>query len=172
MLTLTFFYALLNICGMTAIGPESDRFKISTKRSEDRVEIVDSENSTTFTVYSPSGIGIATVERRTDSWPEKLILRFPFKGLERFKIVADKIKLNASISSHDGTVRIWKDDLEREPLDAKSPYWIKIKILDRNGAAIQKATPRDGVIQIELPKKLFENSPASFQIEWIDFYRN
>lgn len=172
MITLTFLSALLNICGMWATGPETDRFKISTKRAEDRIETIESKQSTTLAFHSPSGIGQATIERLTDSWPEKLILRFPFKGLEQFKIVADKIKLIGSISSHDGTIRVWKDGHESTPLDSKSAYWLKIHILDRNGAATKRIPLSDGVIQIELPKKLLEGSPANIQVEWIDFYRN
>lgn len=164
--------ALLPILGMIATVDETDRFKISTKRSEDRIEIVEGKQVATLIVHSPSGIGKATIERLDDAWPEKLLLRFPFRGLESLKISAGKLKLNASVSSHDGTVRVWKDDLEDKLLDAKSPYSLKIQILDRKGNATQKLPLHEGVIQIELPKNLLENAPATFQVEWIDFYRS
>lgn len=166
------FCALLSIWGLIVTADEPERFKISTKRSEDRIAIVESKHGTILTVHSPSGIGRATIERLTDSWPEKLVLRLPFKGLEHFKISSDKLKLNASVSSQDGTIRIWKDGMEDVPLDAKSPYWIKLQVLDSKGVLTKTLPLRDGAIQVELPKQLLESIPSTFQVEWIDFYRN
>jgi hypothetical protein len=43
-------------------------------------------------------------------------------GLESFQLTNEKVKLEASVSSQDGTGRLWKDGKEESPLDAKSPH--------------------------------------------------
>lgn len=46
------------------------------------------------------------------------------KGLESFKLWNGQTKLDASVSSHDGRMRLWKDGQEDSPLDSKGPYWM------------------------------------------------
>lgn len=94
------------------------------------------------------------------------------QGLESFTISTDNLKLEASVSSHDGTIRLWKNDEEDSLLTPKSPYWMEIKILGNDGESTKTIPLKDGVFEIQLPKNLFVGNPKSFKVEWSDFYRN
>lgn len=147
-------------------------FKITTNRSDDRVEVKSKDDKTLFIIRSTFGISNATIERTTDQWPDKNVIQLRLKGLEKFKLTTDKLKLEASISSQDGSVRLWKDGKEDSPLDSKSPYWMEIKILGSDGEPTKAIPLKDGSFEMQLPKKFFDDNPKSINVEWIDFYRN
>ena len=147
-------------------------FKIETKRTDDRVEVKSENDKVVFDVRSPVGISRATIERTTEQWPEKVLIRLRLKGLENFNVSAEKLKLEASVSSQNGDARLWKDGKEDMPLDSKSPYWMEIRILDGDGKPTKALPLKTGYIEMQLPKKLFEVNPKSIALEWIDFYRN
>ncbi len=147
-------------------------FKITTKRSNDQVEVHIKDDKGVFVIRSPFGISKAIVERSGERWPEKVLIQLKLKGLENFKLSTDKLKLEASISSHDGSVRLWKAGEEDTLLDSKSPYWMEIKALDKHGQPTKVIPLKDGCFEMQLPRKLVEENPKSFIVEWIDFYRN
>ena len=149
-----------------------ETFKITTKRSDDRIEVKSKDDKAMFVIRSPIGISNATIERITEQWPDKVVIQLRLKGLENFKVSTDKLKLEASVSSHDPSVRLWKDGKEDSPLDSKSPYWMEIGILGSDGEPTKAIPLKDGYFDMELPKKFFEVNPKSFKVEWIDFYRN
>ena len=158
------------IATMNCIADEP--FKITTKRSDDRVEVKSEDDKALFVVRSPFGISNATIERTTEQWPDMVLIQLRLKGLENFKVSTEKLKLEASVSSHDGSVRLLKNGKEDSPLNSKSPYWIEIRILDSEGASVKAIPLKDGYFESKLPKKFFEGNPMSFKMEWIDFYRN
>lgn len=147
-------------------------FKITTKRSDDRVEVKYKDDKILFIIRSTFGISNATIERTTDQWPDKNVIQLRLKGLENFKLSTGKLKIEASVSSQDGSVRLWKDGKEDSPLDSKSPYWMEIKILGRDGEPTKAIPLKDGSFEMQLPKKFFDDNPKSIKVEWIDFYRN
>ena len=61
------------------------------------------------------------------------MLRLHLKGLENIKVSNGKVTMEAAVSSQDGKVRLWKDGKEDSPLDAKSPYWMEIRIVGHDG---------------------------------------
>ena len=87
-------------------------YKITTKRNTDRVKVLAEKKQTVFIVKSPFGISNAGIERTGEKWPDSVVLRLHLKGLEGFKATNDKLTLEASVSSQDGNVRLWKDDKE------------------------------------------------------------
>lgn len=147
-------------------------FKITTKRSDDRIEVKSQDGKAVFVVRSPFGISNSTIERTTEKWPDKVVIQMRVKGLESFKLSSGNTKLEASVSSHDGNVRLWKDGKEDSPLDSKSPYWMEIKILDSDGKPTKAIPLKDGTFELQLPKKFFEDNPKLLKVEWVDFYRN
>ena len=149
-----------------------ETFKITTKRSDDRIEVKSKDDKAMFVIRSPFGISNATIERTTEQWPDKVVTRLRLKGLENFKLSTEKLKLEASVSSHDGSVRLWKGGKEDVLLDSKSPYWMEIRILDGDGELTKAIPLKDGCFEMQLPKTFFEDNPKSFKLEWIDFYRN
>jgi hypothetical protein len=161
---------------MTVIGQafadDTPAFKITTKRSEDRIVVKLSDTNVQFVVQSPAGIGSGTIERTTERWPDTVVLRLRLNGLESFKLSSDKLQLDASISSQNGDVRLWKDGKEDEPLDAKNPYWMEIRIQDAEGKPTKVFPLKGGFIEMQLPKSLLERNPKTLTLHWIDFYRN
>lgn len=147
-------------------------FKFTTKRPDDRIEVKSVDGETRFVVRSPFGISNTTIERTNKEWPEKLVIQLRLQGLENFKLSTDHTKLEASVSSHDGSVRLWRDGKEDDPLDEKSPCWMEVKILDYEGKPTRAIPVKDGSFEMQLPKKFLEGNPKSFKVEWIDFYRN
>ena len=69
-------------------------------------------------------------------------------------------------------VRLWKDGKEDAPLDAKSPYWMEIRIVGGDGKPAKEIPLKDGYFEMPLPKAFFEGNPKSITVNWIDFYRN
>ena len=128
----------------------------------------------TFSVHSPFGISHAVIERTSEKWPDAVVLRLHLKGLENFKVTNGKVKLEGSASLQDGKplVRLWKDGKEDAPLDAKSPYWMEVRILGGDGKQAKEIPLKDGYFEMPLPKALFEGNPKSITVNWIDFYRN
>ncbi|XZE20677.1 hypothetical protein SH449x_000559 [Pirellulaceae bacterium SH449] len=170
MKTLIFETVIALVAIVAHIGDEP--FKITTKRSDDRVEVKSGKDKTLFVVRSPSGISQATIERTTEHWPDKLAVQLRLNGLENVKLSTDQLTLEASVSSHDGSVRLWKDGKEDSPLDSRNPYWMVVTILDSEGKPTKAIPLKDGTFEIQLPKKFFEGNPQSIKVEWIDFYRN
>lgn len=162
----------LAVAVTTAAADDSPLFKITTKRDNDRVEVKAEKDKVVFSVHSPFGISNAAIERADDKWPDAVVLHLHLKGLENFRATNDKVKLEASVSSQDGKVRLWKDGKEDSPLDAKSPYWMEIRMFGGDGKPAKLIPLKDGYIEMQLPKAFFEGNPKSITVNWIDFYRN
>jgi hypothetical protein len=151
---------------------DASSFKITTKRSDDRVDVKTKDDKTFIVIRSPFGISNAIIERTTEQWPDKVVIQLRLQGLENVKLSTDQLKIEASVSSQNGDVRLWRDGREDSPLDSNSFYWMDFKILDSDGEPTKALPLKDGCIEMQLPKRFFEGNPKSFKVEWIDFYRN
>ena len=149
-------------------------FKVTTKRADDRVDVKAEKGKATVSVQSPFGISHAVIERAGETWPDAVVLRLHLKGLENFKVTNGKVKLEGSASLQDGKplVRLWKDGKEDAPLDAKSPYWMEVRIVGDDGKPAKEIPLKGGYFELPLPGVLFEGNPKSITVSWIDFYRN
>jgi len=158
----------------TAVGGDGDKpmFKVTSKKSDDAVEVRADKDKTVYVIKSPSGISQTFIERTDEKWPEKMLFRLNLKGLESFRITNDKVKLEASVSSQNGTVRLWKDGKENVLLDDKSPHWMEIRLICSDGKAVKEIPLKDGYFEMQLPQAFFEGNPKSITLNWIDFYRN
>ena len=159
---------------MTAAADDTPPFKITTKRDNDRVNVKSEKGKVVFSVHSPFGISNAVIERTGEKWPDAVVLRLHLKGLENFKVTTDKVKLEGSASVQEGKplMRLWKDGKEDSPLDAKSPYWMEIRMIGGDGKPAKAIPLKDGYFEMQLPKAIFEGNPKSITVNWIDFYRN
>jgi hypothetical protein len=141
---------VLAISGIAlADNPPKDqpaKFKITTRRKGDSVEVRTDKDKTLFTVKSPFGIGQAIIERQEASWPRAVVLRLHLKGLSRFTASTGKITIDAAVSSQEGKlkVRIWKDGKEDTPLDQKNPFWTDIRIVGGDGKPARELPLKDG----------------------------
>jgi hypothetical protein len=150
------------------------KFKVTTKRKDDAVEVQADKDKTVFDVKSPFGISQAVIEREGARWPDVVALRLHLKGLERFRASNGKGTLDVAVSIHEGKgkVRLWKDGKEDAPLDEKSPLWTTIRIVGGDGKPAQELPLKDGYFEVVLPRAFFEGSPKAITLNWIDFYRN
>src|SRR5581483_9280989 len=123
--------ALLLVMGLLPVRAWADdgaapaKFKITTKRKDDAVEVRADKDKTLFVVQSPFGISQAVIERESEKWPKAVALRLHSMGLESFRACNGKIRVDAAVSILEGKtqVRIWRDGKEDVPLDEKSPLW-------------------------------------------------
>lgn len=171
---------VLIVLAMAAVTPPSTAgdsirpFKITTKRDNDRVEVKVERDKVFFSVHSPFGISHAAIEQAGETWPDAVVLQLHLHGLEHFKVTNGKVTLEGSASLQDGKplVRLWKDGKEDAPLDAKSPYWIEVRIIDGDGKPAKEIPLKVGYFEMVLPRALFEGNPKTITVNWIDFYRN
>jgi hypothetical protein len=170
---------LLAVSGIALAGdgdvPQDQpaRFKVTTKRKDDSVEVKAEKDKAAFAVKSPFGISEAVIERQGDTWPQAVVLRLHLKGLENFRAGNGKVTLHAVAGIRDGKpdVRLWKDGKEDAPLDENSPYWMAIRIVSGDGKPARELPLKDGYFEMALPKAFFEGNPKSVTLTWIDFYR-
>ena len=164
-----FIVAFLSV-GCAGAADESS-FKIITKRDDDKIEVTVRDDKAVIAIRSPFGISQAVIERRDDTWPDTLSMRLHLKGLEGLKISNGRITLEAAMSTQDSTVRLWENGKEDSPLDFRSPYWMEIHLIDKDGKPTNGIPLDDGSIEMQLPSPLLEGNPQSITINWIDFYR-
>jgi hypothetical protein len=174
------FAVLLAVSGVTLAGngdaphDRPAKFKITTKRKDDAVEVRADKGKTVFDVKSPFGISQAVIERQGKNWPKAVVLRLRLKGLSRFWASNGKATLGAAVSMQEGKkqVRLWEDGKEDAPLDEKSPLWAVIRIVGGDGKPAKALPLKGGYFEITLPRAFFEGNPRSVTLTWIDFYRN
>jgi hypothetical protein len=154
-------------------GDQPPRFKVTTRRQDDRVAVRGNKDKTVFVVKSPFGISRAVVERQEGKWPAVVVLRLHVKGLSHFRASNGKVTVHAAASAREGEtqVRVWEDGKEDAPLDAKSPLWTGIRIVGGDGRPAKELPLRAGYFEIALPGALFEGNPKSVTLDWVDFYR-
>jgi hypothetical protein len=149
------------------------KFKITTRRKDDSVEVKTEKGKTLFIIKSPFGISQAVIEREGEKWPDAVVLRLHLKGLESFRASNGKVKLDAAVGMQEAKVkvRLWKDGKQDAPLDEKGPLWADIRILGGDGKPAKELPLKDGYFEMALPRAFFEGNPKSLTLDWIDFYR-
>ncbi len=156
--------------------------KATATRSEDRLEVKSEGCKAIVVIHSVRGIGDATIERTTEQWPDEVVIQLRLRGLESLRVSTDELKLEASVATHNGTVRLWKDEVEDAPLEPTSPYWMEIRNLNGSRkpttALTHQPLPNHGIpnkergFEMRLPKKIFESNPRLIRLAWIDFFRD
>jgi len=146
--------------------------KIVTKKGDDAVAVKREGEKVILAVTSRSGIGKATITPAA-KWPKMAVLRLHLRGLESLRISDGQTTLEASVSSHgDGAVRLnLRDGNNEKPVDAKSPYWTEVRILDAQGKPVKKLPLQDGCFELQIPSALLPGEGKTLELFWIDFYR-
>jgi hypothetical protein len=165
---------VLALAVTAAAAGDTPPFKITTKQADDRVGMKVEKDKVIVWVQYPFGISQALIDRKDEKWPDAVVLRLHLKGLENFKVTKGKVKLEGSASLQDGKplVRLWKDGKEDEPLEARSPHWIDVRIVGGDGQPAKEIPLKGGYFELSLPRALFEGDPKAVTVSWIDFYRN
>ena len=165
---------LLLIAAEIAAFESSAPLTIKTKKETDQVEIQVHESRVVISIVSPSGISQASIKRTGDKWPESLWLRLHLTGLERLQVSNSKLKLSAAVSQVQGKIQIrnWCDDKEEQTLNDRSPFWLDVRMIGREGKPAANLPLKNGYFELLPPKGFFAENPESIQIDWIDFYRS
>jgi hypothetical protein len=150
----------------------STAFDIKTKKPADRIKVKIEGDSAMLDIFSPSGIGGATITLTQGQWPKTVVLRLRLRGLESFNVSNGKIKLSVSVLSHSGnTKRLYLSEEGKDGNDGEWEPGREIKVLDAAGKPVKGLPDKGGYFEIALPKALLENQPKSLELGWIDFYR-
>ena len=165
---------LLPVLARADDGAAPAKFKVTTKRKDDTVEVRADKDKALFIIKSPSGISQAVIERQGEKWPGAVALRLHLKGLESFRASNGKATVGAAVGIEEGKakVRLWKGGKEGAPLDEKSPLWTDIRIVGGDGKPAKTLPLKGGYFEVALPQAFFEGNPKSVTVNWIDFYRN
>ncbi len=147
-------------------------FNITTQHRDDKVEVQEQPNQVTFFVHSPFGISRTKIKRTGAAWPQNVTVRLYLKGLESLKLQADPVRLEAAVSSHDGSMRQWLAGHEEMPLTQEHRYWMPIRMVDRDGKTTTSLPLKDGWFEFKLTHAMLEGNPETIILQWIDFYRN
>ena len=71
-------------------APEVPAFDITTRKSADQIKVAVENDTATFDVTSPSGIGGATIALTKGNWPKSVVVRLHLHGLESFAVLQRK----------------------------------------------------------------------------------
>jgi hypothetical protein len=102
-----------------------------------------------------------------------VVVRLHLRGLEHLQISTGKRTLHAVVGIRDKQleVRLWKDQDEDHPLSRTDPFWVNIRIRNKDGSPAQQLPLQDGYFEMELPGALLADNPRTLTLHWIDFYR-
>jgi hypothetical protein len=157
-----------------APGNPDAKFRITTRRKDDGVEVRADKDKTVFAVKSPFGISQAVIERQEDTLPKAVVLRLHLKGLSSFRASNGKVTPGASVSIGDGKTQVcmWKDGKGDAPPDERSPPWTDIRIVGGDGKPAKELPLKDGYFEMTLPRAFSEGNPKAVPLNWTEFYRN
>src|SRR5437870_7280643 len=156
--------AFLAIGGVALAGDgdapkvQPSRFKITTRKADDAVEVRADKDKTVFAVKSPFGISQAVIERMEGGWPKVVVLRLHLNGLSSFRASNGTVRVDAAVSIAEGKTqtRLWKDGKEDVPLGEKSPLWMTVRIVGGDGKPAKELPLKGGYVEMALPRAFFE----------------
>jgi hypothetical protein len=160
--------ALLASCAVVADRSEAPAFAVTAAEPQDAVTIVSDGEAGLIEVESPSGIGSARVELVSGGWPARMIARLHLKGLEEFRLLyADTVvAASAASGSASGGQRILSSGTE-QPIGPGHPLWLEIRIV-----AEKREIPLEGgYFEVAFPGRFAREAGSSFEIQWVDFFR-
>ncbi len=148
-------------------------FRISVRKSEDRLELKPGKERLLIVVRSPSGIGSAVIERTKGQWPAELVVRLYLRGLESFRAATQEAALSLSVLSHGNHDRLMKLSVDDRAQEIKpgTPTGVEVRAFDAEGKPVEGLPPAGGWFEVHLPRVMFSGNPAALRLEWIDFYR-
>jgi hypothetical protein len=144
-----------------ADGPPG--FEAKPSKPEDKV-IVNKEG-TIFRIQSKTGVGGAVVSRTAGAWPKRVAFHFqytdgkPFKGLESFKLHAEKFKLEGSLKQ-----------------SGKFPFLILNKEGKFTSIGTVKVPLKQGkeAIEVLVPGEMLYSAKGAkaLELSWVDVFRD
>jgi len=166
-----FLLAACTLQSPASNGSEPE-FSFTSSKPGDTVTITSEENVTIIEVNSAGGIGSARFELVSGSWPQKMIARLHLKGLEEFRLLYAETIIVASASSgssfNTGDQMVILSGTE-EPIPPGHPLWMDIRIVSNE--MIPNIPLEEGHFEITFPREFIAKAVSSFEIQWVDFFR-
>jgi hypothetical protein len=104
--------------------------------------------------------------------PQKMIARLHLRGLEEFRLLYADTVLVASASSgstfNPVERRILSSGTE-QPVLPGGPLWMEIRIV--SDQTVQNIPLEEGYFEITFPREFAGKAGISFEIQWVDFFR-
>jgi acetyl esterase/lipase len=146
-----------------------ETLQITTSKAEDRVEPRVEAGTLTLNIFSPSGIGRATITSPQGTWPERVQLRVHLAGLEHVEISNGSLRLTGEYSSHGAGPA----ELHSSEADVNTASKVEFPITARNatGQPVSELPGKDGYFEIGLPGEVLADQSKTLEVQWIDFYR-
>lgn len=161
-----FFLRAIAVMGLASLaGAEVPALEVTARKARDRVDVQMNADGAVFNVKSSDGIGDVRITSTNGVWPERAVVRLNVRMLEVIRVATPQLRITSSL----GAVGRGSASLaqlapgvdpanEGKPIEPGSAYWLPIR-------------KQGDHVEIELPKALFSEKPASISISWIDAYR-
>jgi len=173
--TLAFFSVLfLAACMLQPERPGDSisEFSVTHSQSGDAITITNEQDVSIIEVDSPRGIGSAQFELVSGPLPQKMIARLHLKGLEEFRLLYADTVIVASASSgsvfNNSNQKVLLSGTE-QPILPGQPLWMEIRIASDQTS--QNIPLEQGYFEITFPQDFTEKAGSSFEIQWVDFFR-
>ena len=172
-----FLICLLLVVSLTACGMLAADGKlavVAVARHDDRIAWAVSEDRIRFDIYSPGGIGRATVHMVTDPYPAQIVLRFHLRGLEELRFDYQTTVISVAVASIGDDVvhqQVVLGTGEAQSIAPDSPYWMKTTPVMGQPPSSTAGSSNNGYIDVELPPSFLQGEETTFSIAWIDFFR-
>jgi hypothetical protein len=157
-------------CGST--GGSAVALQASADRPDARVTASGDARQAVVEIFSPSGIGGASVEITSAAVPQTIVLRLHLRGLEELRFSYGDTTIAASLSSagDNTTQQTYRGNGQEQTIAEGSPYWMNVRLVPADGSPA--AIPlQKGYIEVEAPPDFLAHGQTKFAIQWIDFYR-
>ncbi|HEY79800.1 MAG TPA: hypothetical protein EYP25_09670 [Anaerolineae bacterium] len=162
--------ALLSACRERPATPV--RFQATSVKNDVDIRSVPGDNLVTFHIYSPSGIGDASITLLEGDMPDIVQIRLYVDNLDHLALEYDDLSITAAAkrdTSVRETLHIAASEAELTP---DSAYWIEIQLLPaEEGAKLFGKPAQPPSFLISLPKDFQRTGHTRFSLRWIDYYR-
>jgi hypothetical protein len=167
---------LLSAVGLllTACGEDETptTFQVDSTKADVDVRSTDQDGTVTFHIYSPSGIGDATIALTAGKMPETILVRLYVDGLEGLELSYGDALITVSAPANGPItekVRLAGGEADLAP---GNPYWIDIQPLPAQEGGLFIGDPMiPASYLITLPEDFHQSQQKNFHLSWIDFYR-
>lgn len=169
------------VSGMALAGCGASRPTMSTpsivatpRAATDRIDVAVSNGGTVvLDVYSPSGIGSATLALAEEPLTA-MRFRFHLQALEELRVEYDSTAVRVAMPStapYEGrcTVSV-PGGSDAVAIERGDPRYMEVRILPAPGAPTEIPL-QDGVIEVDGPLELLRGGATTATFHWVDFYR-
>lgn len=149
------------VCLSSEPDDQQPRLEFLLQSDRDHLELDIASEAATVTVHSPRGIGRMRVNREEGSWPEQITFHLNLADLEGLTLTTADLQLHTFLGSDETEVRVLNTETGHWEEQEEKAYTISVRRFEELE-----------VIVAEIPPALLDAELRSFQLHWVDYYRN